>query len=126
MHRTFGFLLLLLFPGAVQGQQPAPQGYVPPKGFVPDSATAVRIAVAVWIPIYARAANLVGAALHGHPEGGHMDSDREPASGAQGISHGGRDCGREDRSARWPDSLCYSLSVTARPNQRLKLTARID
>src|SRR6266516_1366874 len=52
MHRTFGFLLLLLFPGAVQGQQPAPKGYVPPKGFVPDSATAVRIAVAVWIPIY--------------------------------------------------------------------------
>jgi hypothetical protein len=28
------------------------QGYVPPQGFVPDSATAVRIAVAVWIPIY--------------------------------------------------------------------------
>ena len=52
MHRTFGFLLLLLFPGADQGQQPAPKGYVPPKGFVPDSATAVRIAVAVWIPIY--------------------------------------------------------------------------
>src|SRR5947208_16914123 len=52
MHRTFGFLLLLLFPGVVQGQQPTPKGYVPPKGFVPDSATAVRIAVAVWIPIY--------------------------------------------------------------------------
>jgi hypothetical protein len=30
----------------------ASQGYVPPQGFVPDSATAVRIAVAAWIPIY--------------------------------------------------------------------------
>ena len=27
-------------------------GYRPRDGFVPDSATAVRIAVAVWIPIY--------------------------------------------------------------------------
>jgi hypothetical protein len=33
-------------------QQADPQSYKPPKGFVPDSATAVRIAVAVWIPIY--------------------------------------------------------------------------
>lgn len=29
--------------------------YVPAAGFVPDSATAVRIAVAVWIPIYGAA-----------------------------------------------------------------------
>ena len=28
------------------------KGYVPPNGFVPDSGTAVRVAVAVWIPIY--------------------------------------------------------------------------
>ena len=27
-------------------------GVVEPRAFVPDSATAVRIAVAVWIPIY--------------------------------------------------------------------------
>ncbi len=33
-------------------QQTPERGYVPPHGFVPDSATAVRIAVAVWIPIY--------------------------------------------------------------------------
>jgi hypothetical protein len=26
--------------------------YVPPNGFVPDAATAARIAEAVWIPIY--------------------------------------------------------------------------
>ena len=35
-------------------QQPASDSYVPPNGFVPDSATAVRIAVAVWIPIYGK------------------------------------------------------------------------
>ena len=38
-------------PSSVQGAK----GYVPPGGFVPDSATAVRIAVAVWIPIYGAA-----------------------------------------------------------------------
>ena len=32
--------------------QSQPKGAAPVKGFVPDSATAVRIAVAVWIPIY--------------------------------------------------------------------------
>lgn len=36
---------------SVQGAK----GFVPPRGFVPDSATAVRIAVAVWIPIYGAA-----------------------------------------------------------------------
>ncbi|HEY0932771.1 MAG TPA: NTF2 fold immunity protein [Trebonia sp.] len=34
--------------------QPAP-GDAPPDGFVPDSATAVRIAIAVWTPIYGAA-----------------------------------------------------------------------
>ena len=45
-------VILLLLARFAHGQQPSPQGYVPPRGFVPDSATAVRIAVAVWIPIY--------------------------------------------------------------------------
>jgi hypothetical protein len=36
--------------GAAQAQ--SRRGDVPANGFVPDSATAVRIAVAVWIPIY--------------------------------------------------------------------------
>jgi len=45
-------LALLLVPYLVGAQQPGPQGYVPPHGFVPDSATAVRIAIAAWIPIY--------------------------------------------------------------------------
>ncbi len=41
---------LVASPGVAQ--QPDPHSYKPPNGFVPDSATAVRIAVAVWIPIY--------------------------------------------------------------------------
>ena len=50
----FGTLSLafVLVPCLVDAQQPGPQGYTPPHGFVPDSATAVRIAVAAWIPIY--------------------------------------------------------------------------
>src|SRR5207237_10213886 len=45
-------LALLLVPYLAGAQQPGPQGYVPPHSFVPDSATAVRIAIAAWIPIY--------------------------------------------------------------------------
>ena len=30
----------------------APASFIPPNGFVPDAATASRIAEAVWIPIY--------------------------------------------------------------------------
>jgi len=43
---------LLLGARLVSAQQPTTNGYVPPNGFVPDSATAVRIALAVWTPIY--------------------------------------------------------------------------
>jgi len=38
--------------GSVAAQNTAAHSYVPPQGFVPDSATAVRIAEAVWVPIY--------------------------------------------------------------------------
>jgi len=30
-------------------------GYKPPKGYVPDATTAIKIAEAVWIPIYGKA-----------------------------------------------------------------------
>ena len=40
----------LFFAGA--SQTPGVRSYAPPNGFVPDSVTAVRIAVAVWTPIY--------------------------------------------------------------------------
>jgi hypothetical protein len=35
-----------------KAHQPPSESYTPPNGFVPDSLTAVRIAVAVWTPIY--------------------------------------------------------------------------
>jgi hypothetical protein len=41
-------------PSVVAAQQEPRPAYEPPQGFVPDSATAVRIAVAVWTPIYGR------------------------------------------------------------------------
>jgi hypothetical protein len=46
---------MLLLCSSASRQTPSANGYVPPNGFVPDSATAVRIAVAVWIPIYGAA-----------------------------------------------------------------------
>jgi len=39
-------------PWLVRAQRAPEHAYVPLNGFVPDSVTAVRIAVAVWIPIY--------------------------------------------------------------------------
>jgi hypothetical protein len=43
----------LALASAIVGFQTTRQhAYVPANGFVPDSATATRIAVAVWIPIY--------------------------------------------------------------------------
>jgi len=30
------------------------KGYIPPDGFVPDKETAIKIAEAVWLPIYGR------------------------------------------------------------------------
>ena len=52
MRLTTSLLALLLVPCLAAAQQSAPQANLPPRGFVPDSATAVRIAVAVWIPLY--------------------------------------------------------------------------
>lgn len=52
MRLTTTFLALLLVPRLAGAQQPTHGSYVPPQGFVPDSVTAVRIAVAVWTPIY--------------------------------------------------------------------------
>jgi hypothetical protein len=45
-------LPLLLIAATTRTSQ---HSYVPPDGFVPDSATAARIAEAVWIPIYGEA-----------------------------------------------------------------------
>ena len=52
MRLTTAFLALLLVPRLAGAQQPTFHPYVPASGFVPDSVTAVGIAVAVWGPIY--------------------------------------------------------------------------
>jgi hypothetical protein len=39
-------------PWLLNAQHARPHSYIPPNGFVPDSLTAVRIATAVWNPIY--------------------------------------------------------------------------
>ena len=48
------FLLstLVLLSAPPSAQQERPHSYVPDSGFVPNAATAMRIAEAVWIPIY--------------------------------------------------------------------------
>ena len=52
MRLTSTLFVLVLAPNFASAQQPTANAYVPPSGFVPDSATAVRVAVAVWTPIY--------------------------------------------------------------------------
>ena len=50
------FLSALAFaPVVLSAQQEKPHSHAPEAGFVPDSATAVRIAEAIWIPIYGQA-----------------------------------------------------------------------
>ena len=55
MARLRSIMLLVVIGIATTGglaiSQSTPS-YVPPDGFVPDAATAARIAEAVWIPIY--------------------------------------------------------------------------
>ena len=46
------FLGTILASSLAVAQQPAPHSVVPRGGFVPDERTAVRIAEAVWGPIY--------------------------------------------------------------------------
>jgi NTF2 fold immunity protein len=50
--RILYILAFALFAGSAHAQGTAKHSYVPPRGFVPDSTTAVRIAGAVWISIY--------------------------------------------------------------------------
>jgi len=52
MRKPFVLVPLMLASLAIGAQQPSARGYVPPDGFVPDSITAVRVAEAVWFPIY--------------------------------------------------------------------------
>ena len=51
--RKFALLTSLVFSSVYAIAQPSePHNYKPAAGYVPDAATAIRIAVAVWGPIY--------------------------------------------------------------------------
>ena len=50
--RILYVLSLIAFATSAGAQATPKHSYVPHDGFVPDSSTAVRIAEAVWIPIY--------------------------------------------------------------------------
>ncbi|HEY7895907.1 MAG TPA: NTF2 fold immunity protein [Gemmatimonadaceae bacterium] len=52
MKKALAVAAALVLPILVLGQGANPHPYVPPNGFVPDSLTAVRVAVAIWTPIY--------------------------------------------------------------------------
>ena len=55
MKRSALFAILSVavgLPWLLNAQHAPAHSYVPPNGFVPDSITAVRIATAVWNPIY--------------------------------------------------------------------------
>ena len=60
-YKKYFELLMLFFSIALtgcvttSGFDASSTGYVPPKGFVPDASVAVRIAEAIWIPIYGEA-----------------------------------------------------------------------
>jgi len=53
MRRTtivlFAFVIAV---GVMTAMSQSTASYIPPNGFVPDAATAGRIAEAIWIPIY--------------------------------------------------------------------------
>lgn len=55
MKRSARFAILGVavgLPWLLNAQHSSLHSYIPPNGFVPDSITAVRIATAVWNPIY--------------------------------------------------------------------------
>lgn len=56
MKKTFIYSvsLLALFSTVIFAQDERPHNYMPPSGYVPDAQTAIRIAEAVWEPIYGK------------------------------------------------------------------------
>lgn len=54
--RIIAGLILAALALSLAAAEPKPHSYVPNNGFVPDDATAIAIAVAVWIPVYGREA----------------------------------------------------------------------
>jgi hypothetical protein len=51
---VFLLLLSLLLAFSFAKANSVPKGYVPKNGFVPDKQTAIKIAEAIWLPIYGK------------------------------------------------------------------------
>ena len=49
---TFSLISLLAALSPMAHNSDSSQNQEPTQGYVPDAATAIRIAVAVWVPIY--------------------------------------------------------------------------
>jgi hypothetical protein len=52
MMRALSYLIAVICSLAIALASEPKHNYIPPSGYVPDDATAVKIAVAVWEPIY--------------------------------------------------------------------------
>ena len=52
LYKLFFSAVLVITATSVGSQTQEPHNYKPPQGYVPDAATAIKIAVAVWEPIY--------------------------------------------------------------------------
>ena len=52
MRKIFLSILGVFFAMSMATAENAQHSYVPVAGFVPDSATAIQIAKAIWVPIY--------------------------------------------------------------------------
>jgi NTF2 fold immunity protein len=52
MMRAFHLFLVIAYSITIAVAAEAKHTYRPPAGYVPDAATAIKIAVAIWEPIY--------------------------------------------------------------------------
>jgi hypothetical protein len=71
---------------SVDGQEPL-HSYKPPKGFVPDSLTAVRVAEAVLVPVYGQAVIDDEKPLRAVLKGGVWTVRGHIKGGPGGVSH---------------------------------------
>ncbi|MFZ5942060.1 MAG: YbbC/YhhH family protein [Bacteroidota bacterium] len=54
LFSTIGIILVILGTRFAIANNHQNKGYTPPKGFVPNQETAIKIAEAIWLPIYGK------------------------------------------------------------------------
>jgi hypothetical protein len=70
MKKALILTTVVALPLLLGAQAAKPHSYVPPNGFVPDSVTAVRVAVAIWTPIYGEKQIALEKPYHAELRGG--------------------------------------------------------